>query len=110
MNERQITMRAIGYFGTVLHALQFEMYTKSISDDVPVLQAAMDCTDYIQQITKLDVDGGDLRARMILVADSMRWLLLKRGELDSVFVNSSPSIPSIEDLENLMGAASVKFA
>lgn len=109
MNERQITMLAVHYLGQVLNALQFEMYSRSVSDDVPALQASMDCADHIQKIAKLDTNVAELRPRMMLIADSMRWLALKRHELDSVFVNSSLTIPSIEEVENLMGAASVKF-
>ena len=57
----------------------------------------------------LDVDVAELRPHMMLVADSMPWLALKRDELDSVFVNSSLTILSIQGVEDLMGAASVKF-
>ena len=69
----------------------------------------MDCPDYIQKIAKLDTDVAELRPRMMFVADVMRWLALKRAELDSVFVNSSPTIPSVEEVENLMGASSVNL-
>lgn len=103
-------MVAIRYLSQVFHALQFEMYTKSVSDESGALQASMDCAEFIEKIAKLDSDNGELRARMILVADAMRFLVMKRHELDSVFINSQLRIPSTDDLQNLMGAASVKFS
>lgn len=109
MNERQITMLAVRYLSQVLNAIQFELYSRSVSDDVLAIQASMDCADYIEKISELDTTVAELRPRMMLIAESMRWLALKRDEMDAVFVNSTPSIPTIEDVEKLMGAASVKF-